>query len=202
MSIPCTSILQWVGNYTQVTYSPWATPPTLTIINTGDPDIDTDVDVDVDVDTDVVTDTDTDTDVDVDVDIDVDVDVDFGVVVDVDIDVDIDADTDVVTDTDTDTDVVTDTDTDTDVVTDTDTDVDPDVPDSGEAQVLLSGVPINNWSFNPATCQLSWPETGNMSTATLTFSQNSNHQQSFTGTLELILPPPASPVSGTYSGVS
>jgi len=189
MSIPCTSILQWVGNYTQVTYSPWATPPTLTIINTGDPDIDTDVDVDVDVDTDVVTDTDTDTDVDVDVDIDVDVDVDFGVVVDVDIDVDIDADTDVVTDTDTDT----------DVVTDTDTDVDPDVPDSGEAQVLLSGVPINNWSFNPATCQLSWPATGNYSAATLTFSQNSNRQQSFTGTLQMVAP--ENPCSGTYSGV-
>jgi len=195
MSIPCTSILQWVGNYTQVTYSPWASPPTLTIQNIGTPDIDTDVDVDVDVDTDV--DVDVDTDVDVDVDIDVDVDVDFGVVVDIDIDVDIDVDTDVVTDTDTD--VVTDTDTDTDVVTDTDTDVDPDDPSAGEAQVILDGSVINNWSFNPATCQLSWPATGNYSTATLTFSQNSNNQQSFTGTLQMVAP--ESPCSGTYSGV-
>ena len=188
MSIPCTSVLQWVGNYTQVTYSPWASPPTLTIKNTGTPDIDTDVDVDVDVDV--------DTDVDVDVDIDVDVDVDFGVVVDIDIDVDIDVDTDVVTDTDTDTDtdVVTDTDTDTDDDSD-----DPDDPSAGEAQVILSGSIINNWSFNPATCQLSWPATGNYSAATLTFSQNSNCQQSFTGTLQMVAP--ESPCSGTYSGV-
>ena len=188
MSIPCTSVLQWVGNYTQVTYSPWASPPTLTIKNTGTPDIDTDVDVDVDVDV--------DTDVDVDVDIDVDVDVDFGVVVDIDIDVDIDVDTDVVTytDTDTDTDVVTDTDTDTDDDSD-----DPDDPSAGEAQVILSGSIINNWSFNPATCQLSWPATGNYSAATLTFSQNCNRQQSFTGTLQMVAP--ESPCSGTYSGV-
>ncbi|MFM8295639.1 MAG: hypothetical protein ACKN9E_13980, partial [Microcystaceae cyanobacterium] len=127
------------------------------------------------------------------------VDVDFGVVVDVDIDVDIDVDTDVVTDTDTDTD--------TDVVTDTDTDVDPDDPSvdpddpsAGEAQVLLDGSVINNWSFNPSTCQLSWPATGNYSAATLTFSQNSNGQQSFTGTLQMVAPK-YSPCSGTYSGV-
>ena len=100
--------VQWVGNYTQTTYSKWATPPNLTIsLNT----------------------------------------------------------------------------------------------ESSSVQVYLSGSLINGWTFDPSTNVLSWTATGgNISSASLTFSTNSNGQQSFTGTLQWVAP--ETPCSGPYSGVA